>query len=353
MARIINTVGTLSVLKKELEERNLTQFHSIKDINEFERAYVQQIEDARDEIRRKLKSELETISTELDRLMPIMRSKHTKAEEEVNEQISKINIRIKSIENQKQNALRRFATHIVVSLLRRKIRIIENGRTDYIERSIRQEEIEQLHLKARFNELNYSFEEIVNSEVDEQTQQLSYTKASLDELRPVILGSIGESMVSSTLSSLPDSYVAINNVHIELFEPISYPSENDRIFSFQIDHVVVGPSGVFAIETKHWSQESLSNHDLFSPVKQVRRSGYALFRMINNGLISLSDSWGDRAISAHNIIVFTAAQVKQEYQHVKLLDLASLNGYIQWFDEGLAPADVDRIVSYVEGRCIK
>ncbi len=88
-------------------------------------------------------------------------------------------------------------------------------------------------------------------------------------------------------------------------------------------------------------------------MKQVRRSGYALFRMINNGLISPSDSWGDRAVSVHNIIVFTAAQVKQKYQHVRLLDLASLNGYIQWFDEGLARADVDRIVSYVESRCIK
>ena len=132
MARIINTVGALSALKKELDKRNITQFHSIKDIKEFERTYVQQLEDVRDEIRLKLKSKLESISAELGGLIPIIRSKHAKAEEEVNERISRVNKRIKSFENQKKNALQRFVTHILVSSLHRKIRLIENSRTHYI-----------------------------------------------------------------------------------------------------------------------------------------------------------------------------------------------------------------------------
>lgn len=351
MARIINPVGSLSALKKQLDKRNVTQFHSIKDINEFERTYTQRIENARDEIRGKLKSQRETVSAELNRLIPVERSQQAKAEEEVNQQISKVNDRIASLEKHRHGVLQRIATHIVVSVLHRRIRQIENGRADYIETITKKERTERIHLNARLNELTNDFEETVNREVEKQVRFLRHTKASIDELRPFILGSIGESMVSSSLSSLPDSYVVINNVHIQLFEPIPYPSENDRILSFQIDHVVVGPGGVFAVETKHWGQESISNHDLFSPVKQIRRSGYALFRTINSGLISLSGSWADRAISVRNIIVFTATAVNEKYQHVKLLDLASLNGYIQWFDEGLAPADVDRIASYIQGRC--
>ena len=353
MARIINTVGALSALKKELHKRNITQFHSIKDIKEFERTYVQQLEDIRDEIILKLKSRLESISADLDGLISRIRSKHAKAEEEVNDRISRINKRIKTLENQKKNALQQFVAHIAVSSLHRKIRLIENRRIQYIERSIKEDKIIQVHLKKKFDKLNDNFEKIVNRDVDKNIRWIKYTKASIDELRPFIFGSIGESMVSSTLSALPDSYVAINDVYIQLSKPIFYPSENDRIFSFQIDHVVVGPGGVFAIETKHWGQESISNRDLFSPVKQVRRSGYALFQVINSGLISLHGSWGDRAVSVRNIIVFTASLVKDKYKYVKLLDLASLNGYIQWFDEGLATADVDKIVSYLVDRCMK
>ncbi len=354
MARIINKVGALSALKNELDKRNITQFQSIKDIKEFERTYVQQLEDIGEEIRLKLKSKLESISAELDGLIPIIRSKRAKAEEEVNERISKANMRIKSLENQKKNAFQRFVTNIIVLLLHSKIRLIENRRTHYIQRSFKQEKSEQDHLTERFNELNKNFEEIVNRDVDKHVRGIKHTKASIDELRPVILGSIGEGMVSSTLSALPDSYVAINDVHIQLSKPIFYPSENDRIFSFQIDHVVVGPGGVFVIETKHWGKESISNRDLFSPVKQVRRSGYALFRVIknaiNNGLISLDNSWGDRSLSVRNIIVFTASIAKEKYEYVKLIDLASLNGYIKWFDEELATADVDKIVSYLIDR---
>ena len=354
MAKIINKVGALSTLRKELVKRNIRQFHSIKDIKEFERSYAQQLKDVEVEIRHKLKSRQESISAELDGLIPIIRTKRANAIEEVNERISRTKKRINSLEIQKEESQQRFLIQILVSWHRLKMFLIENGRTRYIQRSFRKERIKQANLTKRFNKLNDNFEDIVNADADKLVRPIKRTKASIDELRPLILGSIGESMVSSKLSSLPDGYIAINDVYIKLSKPIFYPAENDKIFSFQIDHVVVGPGGVFAIETKHWGQDSISNRDLFSPVKQIRRSGHALYIMIksavDNGLIRLHGSWGNRAVSVRKIIVFTASSVKEKYEYVKLLDPASLNGYIKWFDEELSAADVKRIVSYLVTR---
>ena len=88
-----------------------------------------------------------------------------------------------------------------------------------------------------------------------------------------------------------------------------------KIFSFQIDHEVVGPGGVFVIETKHWGKESISNRELFSPVQQIRRSGHALYILIKSGIdkgsINLHGSWGKRSVSVRKIIVFTASSVKR------------------------------------------
>ncbi len=356
MAKIINKVGALSTLKTELEKRYITQFHSVKDIKEFERTYDQQLEDVEKDIRLKLKTKLESISAELDGLITLIQSKQAIVEEVINDRISELDERIKLLSTQKNNALQQFITSLRVSSLHRKIRKIEKGRANLIERRTKREIRQQYHLKEQFDELNNNFEAIVNRDAEKHIRRIRHAKTSIDELRPIILGSIGESMVSSKLSSLADNYVAINNVNIELSNPIYLPSENDRIFSFQIDHVVVGPGGVFAIETKHWGQESIASRDLFSPVKQVRRSGYALFRVINNatdnGFIRLDDSWGDRAISVRNMIVFTASFVQKKYKHVKLSDLASMNGYIQYFDEGLAIGDVNKIVSYLVNRCM-
>jgi len=50
-------------------------------------------------------------------------------------------------------------------------------------------------------------------------------------------GAVGECMVSDVLSALSDEYWVINDITTD---------------SGNLDHVVVGPTGVFAIETKHW-----------------------------------------------------------------------------------------------------
>jgi hypothetical protein len=38
-----------------------------------------------------------------------------------------------------------------------------------------------------------------------------------------------------------------------------------------------GPTGLFILETKNWSKQSIKNEDLFSPVQQVKRAAFALF----------------------------------------------------------------------------
>ena len=354
MAKVINKVGALSTLKKELGKRNVTQFNSVKEIKEFEQTYAQQIDNVEHEARRKHEAKLESMSTELDNLATQIQSKRAIVEEVLNDRISELNQRIQVLSTQKNTALQHFISILRIFSLRKKIRNVKRSRTNLLERRTRRDIKQQDHLKVQFDELKNNFETIVHKDAEKLIRRIRHAKASIDELYPLILGSIGESMVSTKLSSLPQNYVAINNVNIKLNTPIYLPSEKDRIFSFQIDHVVVGPGGVFAIETKHWGQESIESRDLFSPVKQIRRSGYALFRVINNatdnGFISLDDSWGDRAISVRNMIVFTASSVQKKYKHVKLSDLASMNGYIQYFDEGLASGDVNKIVSYLVNR---
>ena len=275
--------------------------------------------------------------------------------EVLNDRLSELNERIQLLSSRKTSSFQQFITGLRVFSLRRKIRKIRKSRANLIDRRTRREVRQQGQLKAQFDDLNNNFETIVNKDSEKQIRRIKYAKSSIDELRPLILGSIGESMVSTELSSLPQNFVAINNVKIKLNNPIYLPSEKERIYSFQIDHVVVGPGGVFAIETKHWGQESIASLDLFSPVKQIRRNGYALFKVINDatdsGLIRLKDHWGDRSISVRNMIVFSASSVQKKYKHVKLSSLASMNGYIKYFDEGLATGDVDKIVSYLLSRC--
>ena len=88
-------------------------------------------------------------------------------------------------------------------------------------------------------------------------------------------GARGEEMVAGELAHLPAAWTILNGVLL--------PDGRD------VDHVAVGPQGVFIIETKHWSGEvsvagaqSLANGRplAYSPVEQVRRAVNAIARAL-------------------------------------------------------------------------
>jgi len=70
-----------------------------------------------------------------------------------------------------------------------------------------------------------------------------YMKRFLDKLSEEAVsyrkGADGEALIADDLSDLPDTY--------SVFHDLTHPSIGGNI-----DHVVVGPTGVFALETKNW-----------------------------------------------------------------------------------------------------
>ena len=151
MAKIINKIGALSNLKRELDKRNITQFQSVKDIKEFEQTYQQQIENVQSDIISRLKSKLDTLSTELDGLTTLIQSKQKIAEEVINDRVSELRDHIKQVSTQKENAFQQFITILRVFSLRRKVRKIEKGRTNLIERRTIREIRKQNRVKGQFD----------------------------------------------------------------------------------------------------------------------------------------------------------------------------------------------------------
>jgi hypothetical protein len=99
-------------------------------------------------------------------------------------------------------------------------------------------------------------------------------------------GLAGQEMVPDYLSTLPDDYVLINNLPLPGLDA-------------DVDHILVGPNGVFVIETKHhrgiissrngrWYQAKVSHsgwlqpeEEFKSPTRQVRRNVNRLRRYLD------------------------------------------------------------------------
>ena len=123
----------------------------------------------------------------------------------------------------------------------------------------------------------------------------------------------------------------------------------------QIDHLLVCQSGVFLLETKNCSKTSVENLDLRSPVKQILRTSFALFVLLNsesqlNDIKLEHHHWGAKKIPIRNIIVMINKKPKEEFKHVKVLSLNELISYIQYFDQTFDGEEVNRIFEYFRNR---
>lgn len=199
------------------------------------------------------------------------------------------------------------------------------------------------------NYLQKHYEKVHSKRCASTYRKLDFTKRIIDEQYTLIAGAIGENDVVNELKKLSDNYYLINDFSIRFNPPIYNRKNRDRIFSIQIDHLLLSKSGVFILETKNWSRDSVNDLDLRSPVLQIIRASYALFVFLNSdSAICLENHhWGSKKIPIRNIIAMTNAKPKEEFQHVKVLSIAELNGYIQYFDDIFTSEECESLFRYL------
>ena len=130
-------------------------------------------------------------------------------------------------------------------------------------------------------------------------------------------GERGEMRVASILASLPDQYHVFNDVYLI-----------NNGHSVQIDHVIISPYGVFAIETKnysgwifgsenseYWTQNIYGEkHKFFNPIRQNSSHSKALantLRIYQNQIFPIVVFLGDAdlKINTESTVVY-ASQLK-------------------------------------------
>ncbi len=196
-----------------------------------------------------------------------------------------------------------------------------------------------------FNENN---ELIINERSFPDIQRLNYVKKTIEDLHPLIAGAIGENMVVKEIEKLPDDYILINDYNLKFNPPIYNRNNNDRIFSIQIDHLLISKSGIYILETKNWSKKSVESLDLRSPVEQITRTSYALFLIVNDAKIRLTEHhWGDKQIPVKNIIVMINEKPKENFKYVKVKSVRELNKYLTYFEPIFTENEVEIIAKYL------
>lgn len=351
MCVVYNTIGALSHVEYHLAKNDIDEFNSISDLINFEKNYFLNEEQIILKHRLSIQKEKNALEDDITILIDEISKNKSEQNEKLRQKLDNLNEQVDKLFLPSSNLLTTFKdlglniivwTKIWSALTLTRINIIISTRKQ--NKLLSQKNI-------RYDFIKNDFENSVNESSSSELQNLSRIRNIIKELKSFIYGAIGEHKVETALLKLPDDYILINDFTCYFQPPIFNSKERDYIKSIQIDHIVVSSSGVFIVETKNWSENSIQNSDMRSPVKQVHRTNFALFKLLSNNKLK-THHWGKRKIPIRNIISFINHKPLGEFEFVKILSFNELVKYITYFPPCFSKDEVEYIADYLLKYCV-
>lgn len=353
MCKTYNMIGSLSTLKSHLKDNNIYDFKSLKEVIDFQSSYTTKRQQLIFHHESLIEQEKIIIKTELQQLDAEIETQKQQSEKVLTDEIDKLKQQLNiSTNNTSTNIFKILTKNFKQWNYKRQLRHKESNFDLELKRSIKKLVDIRQDKNNRYQFITLQFKTAVEQSSQTSLSEIERKKSVVDKLSSFIYGALGEQKVVKTLETLSDEYFLINDFAVYFSPAIYNRQENDYIKSIQIDHLLVAPSGIFLIETKNWSEKSLENLSLRSPVQQIKRTSFVLFKLLINEMSNShlrlgKHHWGDKKISIKNLIVLTNTKPKEEFQYVKILTLNELLGYINYFKPIFSSIETQRIAEFL------
>lgn len=353
MCRVYNIVGSLSAISKHLKKHKISEFRTVDELIFFSKNYTNEREQLIIKHEVLIESEKDRLKVQLSNLNIIIIESKESLITNFNEVINNLERELDAlISGTKTGIFVRFSNFIRKWYLKS---VLINKRKNFdniIDKGLQQLQWEQQINADRLRFIESNYKMAVQESSYLPLKELDRKKRVIDEITTSIYGAIGEQKVVDALQCLPEEFILINDFTVSFLTPLYWPQGKERIKSVQIDHVLVCPGGVFLLETKNWSKDSLYNLSLRSPVLQIRRASYALHKLLSSAVskqqIRLnSHHWGDKKIPIRNLIVMVNSSPAEEFQYVKVLPVKQVPGYVRYFKPVFSSDETESIANYL------
>jgi hypothetical protein len=352
MCHIYNTVGSLKTIKEQLYQHNIHDFNSLNEVIEFKNQYAYNRVQIVSKHEYLINKEKDSLEIELPQLEISLQNDRQYFENELNEEIQNL----KQISEELQSIppigiFQKVVTPFKQWFTDRKIRSKEYNFEAIINQQLQVSLNHYSEKCDRFQYITSDFRNAVLESSKNQIDEIDNKKSIIDGLNTFISGAIGENKVVKVLEGLNDGYYLINDFSISFSTALYQKQENQYIKSIQVDHILVSPAGIFLIETKNWSEKSIENIGLYSPVEQIKRSSFVLFKLLQSKTNSFRlldrHHWGEKKVPIKSLIVLINSKPLQEFQYVKTLNINELIGYIKYFKPIFNNNEVSSIAAFL------
>lgn len=353
MCNVFNTIGSLTTIKKALAQHNIHEFKSLHELIAFRENYAVTRQQLIVQHRRVIIEESDKLRMEI----PLLQDEATKEkaghERKARAEIEMLQRKCDAIIDMDKSYVGEILYSFVAVFLMLKIKYKDYTFKPDVPFAI-QQKFEAVEAKRnRLQYISANFDEAVRESCGSALSYLERKKKVIDEINTSIYGALGEQKVMEELQKLSDDYTLINDFCLSFYRPLHYSAENQYIKTIQVDHLLISRAGVFVIETKNWSKDSINNPDLRSPVEQVKRSSYALYKILSENLKLAYHHWGEKKVPIKNVVALMNEKPPEEFQHVKVLTLRELCRYVEYFQPCLSEAETRDVVDYLRSIAVR
>ncbi|MGJ8591828.1 MAG: nuclease-related domain-containing protein [Aquaticitalea sp.] len=327
-------------------KNGISRFNSVKEINDFLSNYDSERHKILNDTSKRLQEEYTQKCSNLQELAHDKNEKIVLETKNIDSQIADLQLKIDTLGTKKNN---NFFSYILSSTQlyykKKRLNHFINNKTTLINLTVNMysEVIRKNELFIKDYESNKQI--LIDKRAKPEIKQLENTRKVIEDSKNLIAGAIGENLVVKEIKKLSDDYVLINDFNLNFYPPIYNQRENERIYSIQIDHLLISKSGIFIIETKNWSKLSVNSINLRSPIEQIRRSNFALYVYISENINLNEHHWGEQKIPVRNVIVMINNKPSGEFKYVNVKLLTELNDYIRYFEPVLTERQMNKIVN--------
>jgi len=314
---VIGHSGSEAYLKDRLLHEGLDGFNSIKDIQEFKRNFPEVLKSSTAEERQKLNSIIVGLKNDESNLRKKLEEKKSELQQSLLKE--KTELMDKPLSSKRQKRIKEIDI------------TIENKLDKSFKKDIKQ--IKKIEKQRILKEKN------LEKSVANKVSQLHKAQKIIQKNQQYFESALGETAVIEELRKLPETYYILNEVELSFYRSIRWKKYGEYVQSCKIDHVVVGPTGIFLIETKNWSPETMQTAKS-PPHKQIQRAGYIFF-------VHMMDKF-EKKYPLYQIIATFKQLPQVPYDYVTQLTIEELVDHILGRDGLINPSEVQAIVSWLK-----
>jgi len=168
----------------------------------------------------------------------------------------------------------------------------------------------------------------------------------VDAARNVVLGieavassrelaaAVAELDVIRTLSALPEDYALLNDVALAAAHPV--PVRGSTVQTARLNHLLVGPTGIYVIAALNWSRDFLTKGDHTDPVQAVVQACAVCHSILQDAGI------GQRVDAV--LACAGAMPDNPNGERVAVMPITRLLAYVQHGTPRLSAEDTDRVL---------